>query len=107
MIHWSEFFTWANMLMMLPVIAAGIYFMPLLYKGLVDAVMPWKEVNAKPDNRWNGVDRRKRIDRRNQERMSEAREALRRGDPDAPQLIGRRKDDYEILGVSLTRPDAS
>ena len=106
MIHWSEFLNWTNFAMMLPVILAGLYLMPLLYRGIVNAVMPWKEVNAVADNRWNGVDRRQKMSRRNQERMAEAREACRRGDPEAAHLIGRRKSDYGVLGLDLPKADA-
>lgn len=101
MIHWNQFFTLTNFLMMLPVILAAIYLMPMFYHGLVEAIMPWKEVPATNEKNWNGVDRRKQMDRRNAERMALAREAWRRGDPEAVSLIGRRKSDYEALGITM------
>lgn len=102
MINWGSFFTLTNILLMLPVIIAGLYLMPLLYSGLVDAIMPWKEVNFEGDTRdWKATDRRKQLDRRNSERKAAAREALRRGDPEAINLIGRRKSDFEALGIEL------
>lgn len=101
MIHWNQFFTLTNFLLMLPVIAAAIYLMPMLYHSLVEAIMPWKEVNATNEKTWNGVDRRKKMERRNAERLAAAREAWRRGDPEAANLVGRRKSDYEALGIPM------
>ncbi len=96
MINWKLFFTMEHILMMIPVILAGLYLMPMLYKGLINAVMPWKDVNTQTDTRWTGPDRRKKIERRNAERMAKAREEWRRGNTDAIPTLGRRKSDREL-----------
>lgn len=97
MIHWSQFFTLEHILMMIPVILAGMYLMPLLYKGLVNAVIPWKDVNSQTETRWTGQDRRKKLERRNSDRMAKAREEWRRGNTEVAPILGRRKSDLEAV----------
>ena len=97
----SELFTFKNVIMIAPVAGAGLILMPLLYTGLVDAIMPWKELRADdfPEPIWTDAERGKTIARRNEARMAYAREAWRRGDPNAAAMIGRRSSDYEALGI--------
>lgn len=103
----SEFFTPYNMMLVIPVGLAGLMLMPLLYRGLVDAVMPWRELSADelPSRVWTYEERRKMVARRNEERMASAREAWRRGDPNAAAMIGRRRSDYEALGIPFPGDD--
>lgn len=103
----SEFFTPYNMMLAIPVGLAGLMLMPLLYRGLADAVMPWRELSddALPNRVWTDEERRKMVIRRNEERMASAREAWRRGDPNAAAMIGRRRSDYEALGISFPGDD--
>lgn len=97
----NEFLTPYNIMLIIPVVLAGLMLMPLLYRGLVDAVMPWRDLSADdmPTRAWTDDERRKIVARRNEERMATAREAWRRGDPNAQAMIGRRRSDYEALGI--------
>lgn len=103
----SEFFTPYNMMLVIPVALAGFMLMPLLYRGLADAVMPWRDlaVDELPSRVWTDDERRKMVIRRNEERMASAREAWRRGDPKAAAMIGRRRSDYEALGIAFPGDD--
>jgi hypothetical protein len=97
----SEFFTPYNIMLVIPVGLAGLMLMPLLYRGLADAIMPWRELTEDeiPSRAWTDEERRRMVIRRNEERMASAREAWRRGDPSATAMIGRRRSDYEALGI--------
>ena len=101
MLSAREFFTPYNLMLVIPVVGAAVMLMPMLYRGIVDALMPWKDLNEDEGaaRAWSADERRKIIIRRNEERMANAREAWRRGDAKAPALIGRRRSDYEALGI--------
>ena len=103
----SDVFTSQNMLLIVPVGLAGLMLMPLLFRGLADAIMPWNELREEdvPVRVWSDDERRKMIIRRNEDRMASAREAWRRGDPNAPAMIGRRRSDYEALGIPFPGDD--
>ena len=97
----SELFSFYNLILIIPVIIAGLVLMPLLMGGFSSAVMPWKDLveDEMPLRSWTNEERRKVLARRNEERMAAAREAWRRGDPSAVNMIGRRRSDYEALGI--------
>ena len=103
----SELFSPYNMMLIIPVGLAGLMLMPLLYRGLVDAVMPWHDLTTDdlPSRAWTDEERRRMVVRRNEERMASAREAWRRGDPNAASMIGRRRSDYEALGIPFPSED--
>lgn len=97
----NTIFSLYNFILMIPVIFTGLILMPLLGIGFSNAVMPWSDIKeeAMPLNSWTNDERRKVIARRQEQRMAEAREAWRRGDPKAQDMIGRRSYDFEILGI--------
>lgn len=103
----SELFSPYNIMLIIPVGLAGLMLMPLLYRGLVDAVMPWHDLTTDdlPSRAWTDEERRRMVVRRNEERMASAREAWRRGDPNAASMIGRRRSDYEALGIPFPGED--
>lgn len=96
-----EFFNFETLSLVVPVAIAGFVAAPMLYKGLVDAISPWRDLVEEdaPRPQWTAEERRQLLARRNEERQAAAREAWRRGDPNATAMIGRRRSDYEALGI--------
>lgn len=96
-----EFFNIETLALVVPVALAGFIAAPLLYKGLSDAIMPWRDLaeEEQPRPQWTNEERRRILTRRNEERQAAAREAWRRGDPNAAAMIGRRRSDYDALGI--------
>jgi len=96
-----DIFKFDTLILVVPVVIGGLILMPFLLRGLTDAVMPWKDMeeSASSTNAWSDSERRKVLARRSEERKAAARDAWRSGDPNAKDMIGRRRSDYEALGI--------
>jgi hypothetical protein len=97
----SEIFAPENLIFIVPVVGAAVILMPLLYTGISNALVPYNELSEDSDyaKAWAQREHDRIQARRNEERRAFAREAWRQGDPNAPKLIGRRRSDYEALGI--------
>lgn len=84
-----------------PVFFIGGLVMRFAYGSLTDALIPWKDIDPEPDFKrgWIAEERRQIEERRGEERRAAARAAYLRGDKSAIAMIGRRRSDYEELGL--------
>lgn len=96
----KEFFTVEAMALLVPVVVSGAVFIAFGSKFLMEKLMPWKEITDHKSfaNTWGEEERRLLNKRRTEERQSKVREAMRRGDPVAANLVGRRRSDFDDLG---------
>lgn len=99
----KEFFTVETMVLLVPVVVSGVVLIGLGSKFLMEKLMPWKEITDHKSfaDTWGAEERRLLNKRRTDERKAKAREAMRRGDPGAAGLIGRRRSDFEESGCQF------
>jgi hypothetical protein len=106
----KEFFTVETMTLVVPVVVSGAVLITLGSRFLMEKLMPWKEIGDKKSfaSTWGEEERRLLNKRRTEERQARAREAVRRGDPDAMALVGRRQSDVEDFNraMSVSREEA-
>ena len=103
-----DYITWSSFLTMVSVIFSAVVLMPLVYTGIADALVPWRDIVAEdmPLRTWVDEEKIKVQKRRHEERMAAARDAWLRGDPKAGAMIGRRRSDYEALGLPFPDENA-
>lgn len=97
----NDIFVPEYILLWAPVFFIGGLVMRFAYGSLIDALIPWKDVEPEPDFKkgWIADERRQIETRRGEERRAAARAAYLRGDTSAIAMIGRRRSDYEELGL--------
>lgn len=75
--------------------------MRIAFSSLIDVLLPWSdsepEVNVHKG--WIADERRQLDTRRSEERKAAARAAYLNGSPEAYAMVGRRRKDYEDLGL--------
>lgn len=96
-----EIFTFDALVLWIPVFVIGAFTVRLGYVAIVNALLPYKEMD--PDvnvhTGWIADERRKLEDRRSSERREQAKAAYLRGDKSALSQIGRRRCDFEAVGL--------
>lgn len=98
----KDFFNTEAALLWTPVFFIGGIVMRLAYTTLSEIFLPLTELEQEVDPRkgWIAEERRLLEGRRSDERRAAARAAYLRGDPAAPAMVGRRRSDYESLGLA-------
>jgi hypothetical protein len=97
----SSFFSLESMALLIPVIVLGLLFFILGVGFIVEKLMPWKEIDSKNSfsSDWARDERRLLDKRRSEDRQIRAREAVLSGGLVNSVSFGRRRSDFEDIGL--------